>query len=51
MLQFAGAVTADQLKPIALEELAVAVRPVGADGTAEQLPEEPPRISMPISSG
>ena len=35
-MQFAGGVTAVQLKPIALEEDAVAVNPVGAEGTAEQ---------------
>ena len=33
MVQLAGGVTAVQLKPIALEEDAVAVSPVGAEGT------------------
>ena len=36
MVQFAGGVTAVQLKPMALEEEAVAVRLVGAEGTALQ---------------
>ncbi len=34
-MQFAGGVTADQLNPIALEDDAIAVNPVGAEGTAE----------------
>jgi hypothetical protein len=34
--QLAGGVVADQLKPMALEEDAVAVKPVGAEGTALQ---------------
>ena len=37
-MQLAGGVTAVQLKPMALEEDAVAVSPVGAEGTAVQLP-------------
>jgi hypothetical protein len=37
IVQFAGGVTADQLTPIALDDVAVAVTPVGAEGTAEQL--------------
>jgi hypothetical protein len=36
MLQLAGGVTAFQLKPIALDDVAVAVSPVGADGTVVQ---------------
>ena len=36
-MQFAGGVTAVQLRPMALEEEAVAVRLVGAEGTALQL--------------
>jgi hypothetical protein len=36
MVQLAGGVTAVQLRPITLEEEAVAVNPVGAEGTAEQ---------------
>ncbi len=40
MEQLAGGVTAVQLNAIALEEDAVAVRPVGAEGTAVQLPLE-----------
>jgi hypothetical protein len=35
-VQFVGAVTADHVKPIAVEELAVALRFVGAAGTALQ---------------
>src|ERR1017187_7501417 len=38
MVQLVGGVTADQFRPMALEDVAVAVRPVGAEGTAEQLP-------------
>jgi hypothetical protein len=34
--QFDGGVTAVQLSPMTLEEDAVAVSPVGAEGTAEQ---------------
>ena len=34
MVQLAGGVTADQLRPMVLEEEAVAVSPVGAEGTA-----------------
>ena len=34
MVQLVGGVTAVQLKPMTLEEDAVAVRPVGAAGTA-----------------
>jgi hypothetical protein len=37
MEQFAGGVTADQLTVIALDEVAVAVSPVGAEGTALQV--------------
>ena len=40
-MQFAGGVTTVQLNPIALDEDAVAVKPVGADGTALQPPEPP----------
>lgn len=36
-MQFAGGVTAVQVSAMALEDDAVAVRPVGADGTALQL--------------
>jgi hypothetical protein len=39
MLQFTGGVTADQLTPIALDDVAVAITPVGADGTAEHEPQ------------
>ena len=35
-MQLAGGVTADQLKPMAVEEDAVAVSPVGTDGTLVQ---------------
>src|ERR1039458_2281091 len=38
MVQLVGGVTADQFRTMALEDVAVAVRPVGAEGTAEQLP-------------
>src|ERR1039457_167212 len=37
MVQLVGGVTADQVKPMTLEEEAVAVSPPGAEGTAEQL--------------
>jgi hypothetical protein len=37
MVQLVGGVTALQLTLMALEEDAVAVRPVGAEGTAEQV--------------
>ena len=37
MVQFAGGVTADQVKPMELEDDAVAVSPVGAEGTALQV--------------
>jgi hypothetical protein len=37
MVQFAGGVTALQLRPMALEEDAVAVNPVGAVGTVLQV--------------
>ncbi len=50
-MQLAGGVTADQLKPMALEEDAVAVSPVGAEGTALQLPDEALRISIPMTRG
>jgi hypothetical protein len=36
MAQLAGGVTADQLSPMAVEDEAVAVSPVGAEGTALQ---------------
>jgi hypothetical protein len=36
MVQLAGGVTGDQLKPIAVEDDAVAVSPVGAEGTVVQ---------------
>ena len=49
-MQLAGGVTAVQLKPIALAEDAVAVSPVGAEGTAPQLADVP-RISMPLTTG
>ena len=38
MEQLAGGVSADQLSPIMLDEDAVAVSPVGAEGIALQLP-------------
>ena len=50
-MQFAGGVTAVQLRPMALEEVAVAVSPVGAEDTALQLPEEALRISIPMTRG
>jgi hypothetical protein len=37
IVQFAGGVTAVQVSAMALDDDAVAVRPVGADGTALQL--------------
>jgi hypothetical protein len=51
MLQLAGAVTADQLRAMVLEEEAVAVTPVGVEGTTLQLLLELLRTSMPITSG
>jgi len=39
-VQLAGGVTAVQLRPITLEEDAVAVNPVGAEGTAVHDPAE-----------
>ena len=36
MLQLAGGVTAFHVKPMALEEVALAVKPVGAEGTVVQ---------------
>ena len=51
MVQLAGAVTADQLRPMALEEEAVPVSPVGAEGTTLQLLLEVLRTSMPMTSG
>jgi hypothetical protein len=36
MVQLEGGATADQLKPITLEEVAVAVTPVGSEGIALQ---------------
>jgi hypothetical protein len=38
MLQLAGGVTTDQVSPTALDEDAVAVKPVGAEGIALQVP-------------
>jgi hypothetical protein len=38
MVQLAGGVTPVQVKPIALDDDAVAVRPVGAVGAALQVP-------------
>src|ERR1017187_2462892 len=51
MVQLAGGVTAVQVKPMTLEEEAVATRLVGAEGTAEQLPPEVLRISIPATAG
>src|ERR1700733_12106441 len=50
MVQFAGGVTAVQLKAMALDEDAVAVSPVGAEGTVVQLIDVS-RISMPLTTG
>ena len=49
-MQFAGGVTAVQLRPMALEEDAVAVKLVGVDGTTEQVVDVP-SISMPLTMG
>jgi hypothetical protein len=38
MVQLAGGVTADHIKPIELVDVAVAVSPAGAEGTALQVP-------------
>jgi hypothetical protein len=45
MVQLAGGVTAVQVRPIALEEDAVAVNPAGAAGTVVHDPPEPPKVS------
>jgi hypothetical protein len=45
MVQFAGAVTAIHVKKMALDEDAVAVRPVGAAGTAAHFWEPPVTVS------
>ena len=45
MVQLAGGVTAVHAKPMALEDDAVAVNPVGADGTVAHDPPDPPRVS------
>jgi hypothetical protein len=50
MVQLGGGVTAVQLKPMALEEDAVADSPVGAEGTVVQLLVVL-RISMPLDLG
>ena len=50
MEQLAGGVTAAQLRPMELEEDVVAVSPVGADGTALQLVDEP-STSTPLIMG
>jgi len=50
MLQLAGGVTAFQLKPMVLEEDAVAAKPPGDDGTVLQLLVAL-RISMPLDLG
>jgi hypothetical protein len=50
MLQLVGGVTANQLRPMALEDDAVAVNPVGAEGTVPQLVDEP-STSMPLIMG
>src|SRR5271156_5287802 len=51
MVQLAGGVTAVQVKPMALEEEAVAASPVGAEGSALQLALEVLRTSSPMSRG
>ena len=51
MVQLAGGVTAVQLKLMALEDDAVAVSPVGADGVALQLVLEDSRTSTPLTMG
>ena len=50
MEQLAGGVTGPQLSPMELEEDVVAVSPVGAEGTALQLVDEP-STSMPLTIG
>jgi hypothetical protein len=45
MEQLAGGVTAVQARLMALEEAVVAVNPVGAEGTAPQLPPPPLCVS------
>jgi hypothetical protein len=50
MEQPAGGVGAVQVKPMMLEEVAVAVSPVGAGGSVEQMAESP-STSMPLNMG
>ena len=51
MEQFVGGATADQLRPMTLEDEAVAVNPVGAEGTAPQLLVTAPSTSTPLNIG
>ena len=53
MVQLVGGVTADQFKPMALEDTAAAVSPVGAEGTVVQVGGGLPLLtaSIPLISG
>jgi len=46
IVQFAGAVSAVQLRLITLEEAAVAVKPLGAEGAAEHVPPLEPAAAL-----
>src|ERR1035441_3113700 len=50
MVHLAGVVTHVQVKPMTLEEDAVAASPVGAEGTALQLPVVDARTEIPFTS-
>jgi hypothetical protein len=50
IVQLDGGVTAVQVKLMMLEEVAVAVNPVGAEGSVVQIAESP-SISMPLTMG
>ena len=50
MEQLAGGGTAFHVSPMMLEEDAVGVKPVGAEGTAEHIVESP-STSMPLIMG
>jgi hypothetical protein len=51
MVQLEGGVTAVQLRLMALEEVAVAVKPVGAVGDALQVPPLPSVVAVTCDEG
>ena len=51
MAQLAGGVTSVQLRLMALEEVAVAVKPAGAAGAALQLPPLPCVVAVACDEG